>query len=310
MKHALVTGATGFIGQWVVKELVQHGVTVTAVVREDTDHLPLLEGLPVRVVSCNMTDYLRLPELMVDEHPDTFYHFAWRGVSNPEAKDEALQIANVQATLDLVQAAHLMGADTFIGAGSLHEAEGAWEMALDQPITNPGFLYKAAKTGAHWMAKAKAGSLGLRFMWPVITNAYGDGGSRGRLINKVMREVLVGTSPSLSDGEQWYDFVHITDVARAFRLLAEHGKDGTNYVIGSGRARTLKEWLSTVGDVANDERQGDPVPLGFGQHRGFVAQLPRSAFSIDSLQRDTGFAPLISFEEGIRQTSIQLEFPT
>ena len=308
MKSALVTGATGFVGRWVAKELVEHGTRVIAVARENAEGLPFLEGLQVRIVPCDMHGYSQLPQLLEGENIDTVYHLAWSGVSNPQARDEAAQMRNIQATLDLVEAAHKMGVGTFIGAGSLHEAEGAWEVSLGKPITNPGFLYKAAKTCAHWMAKAKAGQLGIRFLWPVITNAYGNGGSSGRLINTIIRQILAGKSPSLSEGNQWYDFVHISDAARAFRLLEESGVDGTNYLIGSGTPRKLKHWLRIVGDIVNEERDGEPVPLGFGQHQGFVAQLPREAFSIANLQRDTGFVPLVQFEEGIQQTNVQLEF--
>ncbi len=307
MKHALVTGATGFVGRWVVWELIQHGVRVTVPVRADSQNLSALEGLPVQTVICDMDSYHLLPQLLPEAGIDTVYHFAWRGVSNPEARDDAVQLHCIQATLDLVDAAHQLGADTFIGAGSLHEAEGAWELAVDKPITNPGFLYKAAKNCAHGMAKTKAGQLGMRFLWPVISNAYGEGGGPGRLINSVIRQVLEGNSPALSEGTQWYDFVHVSDVAQAFRLLGEKGVDGTNYLIGSGKPQRLKQWLSKVGKAANRERKGEDIPLGFGQYEGFVAELPKSAFSINNLQRDTDYTPTVTFQEGIRRLVEQWE---
>ena len=67
-------------------------------------------------------------------------------------------------------------------------------------------------------------------------------------------------------GNQYYDFVHVSDVARALILIAEKGVDGTNYTIGSGDAKPLKEFLKIVGQVANDLHGGEPVELGFGKN--------------------------------------------
>ncbi len=195
-----------------------------------------------------------------------------------------------------------MHIQTFIGAGSLHEAEAIWEMSEDKAITNLGYMYKAAKTCAHWMAKAKAGASGIRFFWPVITNAYGEGENSGRLINTVIRKIFAGESPELSEGKQYYDFVHISDVARAFYLIGEKGVDGSNYIIGSGEAKPLREYLSQVGEIANNVKGGETIPLGLGKVRSNVIFLPVSAFCIEKLVRDTGFEPELPFADGIKRT--------
>lgn len=62
-------------------------------------------------------------------------------------------------------------------------------MAEDKVITNCGYMYKAAKTAAHWMGKAKAGTYGIRFFWPLI-NTYGEEEQSARLVNTIIRKVL------------------------------------------------------------------------------------------------------------------------
>lgn len=104
-------------------------------------------------------------------------------------------------------------------------------------------MYTAAKICIHWMAKA--GAAGIRFFWPVITNAYSEGESSGRLINvTVIRKKLAGESPDLSKGKQLYDFVHVSNVGRAFYLIGLKGVDGTNYTIGSDELKLLREFLT------------------------------------------------------------------
>lgn len=303
MKKVLVTGATGFIGKWVVRELIRQDIEVIAIIREGSSEHDALAGYDVRVVACNLGNYNRLPELIEDRDVDTVYHFAWQGVSDADCRNSDIQLDNVRATLELLDAMETMHIKTFIGAGSLHEAEAIQEMSEDKTITNLGYMYKAAKTCAHWMAKAKAGAASIRFFWPVITNAYGEGESSGRLINTVIRKILAGESPALSEGKQLYDFVHISDVARAFYLIGDKGVEGNNYVIGSGESKPLREFLIQVGEIANMLWSGDPVPLGFGKIQSNVALLPIKVFAIDRLTKDTGFAPKVHFADGVKRTA-------
>ena len=163
-------------------------------------------------------------------------------------------------------------------------------------------MYKATKTAAHWIGKAKCGTYGIRFFWPLI-NTYGEEERSARLVNTIIRKVLHGEIPDLSAGNQYYDFVHVSDVARALILIAEKGVDGTNYTIGSGDAKPLKEFLKIVGQVANDLHGGEPVELGFGKITSNVISLPITTFDVTKLYKDTGFKPLIPFREGIERTA-------
>ncbi|MCD7763665.1 MAG: NAD(P)-dependent oxidoreductase [Lachnospiraceae bacterium] len=302
MKKAIVTGATGFIGNYVVHELIEQGVQVYALVRPNSRNICKVADLPVKVVECNLKDLSTLPELISDRDIDAVFHIAWQGASDADARNQVVQLQNLQSTLDLIDAMHEMGIGTFVGAGSLHEAEALVETAQDKVITNLGFMYKASKTAAHWIGKAKAGNYGIRFFWPLI-NTYGEGERSARLVNTIIRKVFAGESPDLSAGEQFYDFVHVSDVAHALYLIAERGVDGTHYTIGSGEARKLKEFLVEVGAVAN-ELSGHNVALGFGKIPSQnVIYLPLETFDVTRLRNDTGFEPKVSFTEGIRRTA-------
>lgn len=302
MKKAIVTGATGFIGKFLVRELVEQGVQVITIVRENSKNMDILNKLPVKIIECNLNRLKELPELVDDRDIDAVFHIAWQGVSDVDVCNSEIQISNLQSTLDLIDAMHEMGIGTFVGAGSLHEAEAAVEMEEDKTIFNLGYMYKASKTAAHWMGKAKAGNYGIRFFWPLI-NTYGEEETSARLVNTIIRKILRGESPDLSDGNQFYDFVHVKDVAHALYLIAEKGIDGTNYVIGSGDAKPLKEFLVVVGQIANNLHDGKKIPLGFGKITSNVICLPKETFDVSKLRNDTGFIPKISFEDGIRRTA-------
>lgn len=224
MKKAIVTGATGFIGKFLVRELVKQNVEVIAVVRQGTKNLNTINALPVKIVECNIADYHMLPDIIADRDIDVVFHIAWQGVSDLDARNEAIQMQNLQSTLDLIDSMHIMKISCFIGCGSMHEAESLIEMNEDKVISNLGYMYKATKTAAHWIGKAKCGTYGIRFFWPLI-NTYGEEERSARLVNTIIRKVLHGESPDLSAGTQYYDFVHVSDVARALILIAKKRRE-------------------------------------------------------------------------------------
>lgn len=299
MKKAIVTGATGFIGKYLIRELIKQKIEVIAVIRKNCKKIAVLpEG--IRIVECDIGEYVNLPTLIKDRDIDTVFHIAWQGVADLDAKNQVVQMKNLQNTLDLIDAMHEMNVKTFVGAGSIHEQEAMIEMATDKSISNLGYMYKAAKMAAHWMGKAKCGDYGIRFFWPLI-NTYGEEEQSPRLINTIIRKIIAGESPELSAGTQYYDFVHVIDVARALFLIAEKGMDGVNYTIGSGQAKTLKEFLELVGQVTN-RMMGSNIPLGFGKITNNVVYLPKEIFDVSKLEEDTGFAITVPFEVGITRT--------
>ena len=302
MKKAIVTGATGFIGKYLVRELVKQNIEVIAVVRKNSENIGNLMDMDIRIIECNLAEFDNLPMLIKDRNVDVVFHIAWQGVSDSDARNQVIQLQNLKSTLDLIDVCHEIGVKTFVGCGSMHEAEALVEMSEDKVISNMGFMYKSAKTSAHWMGKAKCGQYGIHFFWPLI-NTYGEEEKSARLVNTIIRKIFNNESPALSAGNQVYDFVHVIDVARALYLIADKGIDGTNYTIGSGKAKPLKEFLMVVGQVANRLNGNTNIPLGFGQITSNVIMLPKEIFDLEKLKSDTGFEPSIPFEEGIERTA-------
>ena len=298
IKKAVVTGATGFIGRNLINELIKQGVEVIGVCRNErfyNDNAP-----DYRLVCCEGSRYEDLTDIIRDQDIDVIFHMAWQGVSDEQALDVDVQLENILSTCKLVDVAHNMGIPAFVGAGSMYEPEALVENASQQPLRDLKMASKASKTAAHWMAKARAGYYGIRFFWPYI-NTYGEGERSGRLLGTLIRSMLRGEQPALSKGEQYYDFLHIEDVARAMILIARSGVDGRDYVLGSGDAKPLKYFLSEVGNIVN-EMSGQNIKLEFGQRDSKVTYIPQEFFSIDNLCADTGFKPQIPFAEGVRRT--------
>jgi nucleoside-diphosphate-sugar epimerase len=300
MKKVIIVGGAGFVGSAVTREMLQNDVEATVVVRPGfirnrTDSR--LNGLDIRLVECDITNITELPNKIDKRGFDAYYQFAWEGLFNEPLLDYTTQIMNIKWVMDAIVTASELECKKFIGAGSISQ----YELSIDQGKTNKNDkhkVYKTAKLACEYMGRSVAFDHGIEFFWPIITNIYGEGEYSPRLINTLIRKLLAGEHPSLSDGNQIYDFIHISDAARAFYLIGEKGKEFQSYVLASGNARPLKEFLCILRDIVNPNGE-----LGFGEFPFNGIYLPREAYSIAALTRDTGFEAKISFEEGVRRVS-------
>jgi nucleoside-diphosphate-sugar epimerase len=297
MKRAIVSGATGFIGSYLVKELLDNNYDVLAIVREDSKNAGRLDANPkLKVIKCNLNELSNLN--LQEEMPyDYFFHMAWDGVSGEVQTDYNLQMSNINAALSAMDVAKSMCCKRFIGAGSIHEIECNKELSGDKEVVFQGHSYKIAKLAAHYYCKLYASKIGMDFLWPLLTNTFGAGEVSPRLINTIIRRILEGTEPALTQCDQLYDFIYITDAARAYRLIAEQGISYKNYIIGSGKVVPLKEYITELRDTVNPD-----IPLGFGKHPYNGIYLNKEELYNDQLLNDTGFQIEVSFEQGIRKT--------
>lgn len=298
MKKAIVVGGAGFVGSAVTKELIARGADVTVVVRPGFKHTgnTRLTDLPITLVECNLQEIASLPLILNATDFDLWYQFAWDGLFHDQLLDYTLQIANIKYVMDAICAAKKVGCSKFIGSGSisqyeLHTIEG--QIHKDDKHS----VYKTAKLACEYMGRSVASQQGIQFFWPIITNIFGEGEESPRLINSMIKDLLEGKRKSLSEGYQIYDFIHISDAARAFAEIGVRGMENRHYVIASGTAKPLREFLIELRDIVNPK-----VELGFGEFSFNGIYLPKEAYDITQLTEDTEFCPQMSFAEGIRRT--------
>mgnify|MGYP002624118901 CR=1 FL=1 len=295
MKKAIVTGANGFVGSAVCRELINCGTEVIAVVRENSDNIADIPN--IRIVQCDMANYASLPNLIGDRDIDVLYHFAWCGSAGKLRADDVVQLKNVQQTCDLVRVCAEMNCRRFVFAASIMEYETAAIMESEQ-TPSAGSLYCTAKITADYMARAIAGAVGVEYMRGVISNIYGPGEISPRLINTSIRKLLNGEHCAFSPGEQMYDFIYITDAAKEFAEIGEKGRNNGTYYIGSPSPKPLKEFLLEMRDCIASNAE-----IGLGEFPFNGVSLTYKELDIDSVRKDTGFVPEVSFSEGIRRTA-------
>lgn len=293
---AVVTGPTGAVGLALCKELLARGCTVYAVVRPGSPRaarLPVHENL--KVVECDMTRAEQLPMLIPGA--DVLFHLAWGHTMGDGRNDMLAQNQNVRYTIEHARAAKALGCHTFVGTGS--QAEYGRVEGLLKPDTPcfPENGYGMAKLCAGQMTRVECEKLGLRHIWVRILSVYGPGDNENAMVPSLIRSLLKGEKPALTKGEQLWDYLYSADAAKALIALAESGKSGSIYPLGSGKAAPLYSYVEAV-------KQGiDPsLPLGFGERPYASRQVMHLQADISALAADTGYTPATEFAVGIAET--------
>ena len=294
MKKVIVTGANGFVGSAVIRELIKNDVEVLALCHKIPEKKVISELITYKEFELSKIEELK--DIVINDYYDTFYHFA-AGVSVSQRTNVKIQLQNTQWTIDALNFAKSIGCKRFIGVGSIMEHETIRACYTDGNKPGLGYIYGSAKMAAHTMAMSIASNIGIDLIWAEITNAYGAGEISSRLINTTIRKIINKENSQFTSGTQNYDFVYIDDVARAFYLIGKNGKPFHSYLIGSGNAKPLKEFLLEMKEsIAKD------VDFIFGDVPFTGVNLDLSVFDAKKTEKDTGFKAEISFTEGILTT--------
>lgn len=298
MKNAIVTGANGFVGTWLVKKLSSQNVQVTAVIKDENENISDIKDLPgVKIVYCELSDILSLADKIEERNFDCFYHLAWIGSAGPLRADYEVQLMNSKFSCDAARAAKELSCGKFLCAGTITER------IIDNVIedttlgVSQNMIYGIAKKATRTVLSVFCRSIGLPFVWMQFSNIYGPLNKSGNLISYALGELKKGNVPEFSQGSQPYDFVYISDIIDAIYLLGESKLNHDFYFLGSGSPRLLRDYLSQIPSAMGD---GAEIALGKRPEDGITYDM--EWFSVDRLHRDTGYVAKHSFEDGLAKT--------
>jgi UDP-glucose 4-epimerase len=299
---AVVTGGAGFIGSHMVDNLLGHGYCVRAVDNFVGGHERNIAHLASHPdFSCERADIreLRAGHALFASARFVF-HFAGIGDIVPSIERPLEYMAvNVQGTAQVLECARHAGVRKFVyAASSSCYGLAATPTREDHPIA-PQYPYALSKYQGEQAAFHWRSVYGLPVNSIRIFNAYGTRvrttGAYGAVFGVFFRQKLAGRPYTVvGDGTQRRDFLYVTDVAEAFRLAAETGREGEIWNLGAGNPQSVNRLVELLGGekVYIPKRPGEP---------------DCTWADITKISRDLGWRPQVSFEDGVARMLQEIE---
>lgn len=228
-RPTLVTGATGLLGGWLVRQLLGPGADIVCLVRDwvpqsELVHAQLVEQ--VKVVRGDICDQALLERILGEYEIDTVFHLAAQtivGIANRNSTSTFE--TNIRGTWTLLEACRRSPTVHSIVTASSDKAYGDQEQLPyneDAPLQGR-YPYDVSKSCADLLAQSYAVTCRLPVAITRCGNFYGGGDLNwNRVVPGTIRSVLRGQQPVIrSDGQYVRDYFYIEDAAAAYILLAE-----------------------------------------------------------------------------------------
>lgn len=228
-RPVFVTGATGFVGAWLVKRLDREGARVIALVRDQVE-----ASLPPRtvVVRGSLEDYALMERALNEYEVEAVFHLGAQALVMAANRGPLSTFdANVRGTWNVLEACRRVSTVERIVVASSDKAYGTsptLPYREDMPL-HGHHPYDVSKSCADLIAQSYAVTYSLPVCITRFANIYGGGDLNfSRLIPGTMRDTVTGERPVIrSDGKFVRDYLYITDAVGAYLDLAAAMSDSS-----------------------------------------------------------------------------------
>jgi dihydroflavonol-4-reductase len=258
----LVTGATGHIGNVLVRKLLDKGEKVRALIWRGEDTSPL-KGLDVEQAVGDVLDPASLESAM--RGVDTVYHLAGI-ISIMPGSNPFVWRVNVEGTRNVLEAARHARVRRLVYTSSIHAiARAPHGVAMDESLgfdqNNPYGEYDRSKAAASLEVQLAA-SKGLDAVIVCPTGVIGPYDFRGSELGEVIRSASEAHTMFYVEGA--YDFVDVRDVVDGMIAAGERGRRGESYIL-SGQQLSVRYMLETVREVTGKAFARIKIPFSLAE---------------------------------------------
>jgi UDP-glucose 4-epimerase len=294
---AIVTGGAGFIGSHVADALLAAGHEVTVV-----DDLSSGSAAKVpdgaRLVELDIVDREGLERVFEEVRPRAVYHLAAQASVTASVADPARDCAvNVHGTLNVVDLASRLGAPvSFTSTGGALYGDDVPMPTPETQIPAPLAPYGASKLAGEAYVKTWSLSSGVPHAVCRLGNVYGPRQSphgEAGVVAIFSAHLHEGRAPKMfGHGAPTRDYVYVGDVVAA--LIAANGRRGT-FNVATGVETDVKTLWQVLRDAAGSDIEPELAELRPGE-------LKRSRLDCALAERELGWRPRVSIEDGLRRT--------
>jgi CDP-glucose 4,6-dehydratase len=310
-KRVFVTGATGMVGSWLVRELVEAGAEVAVLVRDWDPRSELIRsGLvaTTNVVHGAVEDYAAIERALVEHETGTVFHLAAQTIVGAARRSPLATFeANIRGTYNLLEACrrHPDLVERVVVASS----DKAYGSSQQLPYTESmpplaRYPYDVSKACADLIARSYHETYGLPVAVARCGNIYGGGDLNwSRVVPGTIRSLHFGERPVVrSDGASTRDYVYVADAVAAYLRLGERldRRDvrGEAFNFGPSEPRSV---CDVVGALQRLMRREDLSP---DIRDGATAEIRHQYLSAEKARRTLDWRPRYSLDEGLERSVV------
>ncbi|MHB1688305.1 MAG: NAD-dependent epimerase/dehydratase family protein [Ignavibacteriaceae bacterium] len=306
-RRVLVTGAFGFVGTWLMRNLASQDSNVFAfVLPEHFSRLsPEFVGNPnIQLLPGNVNDYSSTENTILSLNIDSIFHLAAVNTNfKLDSSPKSLFDTNIRGTYNVLESALIASTVKRIVIASSREVEDCQqtneEDVYRRPIRRP---YQVSKISAELIAQAYHDTYGLPVTVARCSNIYGGGDLNwNRLIPSSIRQILSDTPPKIrSDGKLKRDYIYIEDIIRAYLMLGDmagdEGVSGGIFSFGTGKLFSV---LDVVGKIATLAGKTELRPIILNESND---ERVDESYTFEREEKILGWTSRIDIEVGLSQT--------
>jgi CDP-glucose 4,6-dehydratase len=308
-RRVFVTGATGMVGAWLVKDLLAAGAYVVTLIRDadpQSEHYRSGDYRQTTAVHGHLEDFSSLERAINEHETDTVFHLAAQPLVGV-AQRFPLQTfeSNIRGTYNLLEVCRihssLVKRVVIASSDKAYGEQPVLPYTEDMPLQGH-YPYEVSKSCTDLIAQSYFHTYGLPVAIARCGNIYGGGDLNwSRIIPGTIRSLLRGERPVIrSDGTFIRDYIYIKDVTHAYRTIAEQieapGVSGGAFNISPERALTVLELVDLIRRVMQCEHIEPDIQ---NTARGEI----HSQYLDATKARDTlGWHPQFTLEQGLVET--------
>ena len=234
----VMTGANGFIGRPMLRLFLSSGFDVVTLNRSKN-----VGECPNHIVDLMDRDSIR--RVLLKERPTHLVHLAWYTEHN-KFWNSSKNFSWVLATKSLIEEFILAGGESVAAAGTCAEYAPSNSAFINESHDiNPTTTYGICKHLTHMLARQQLENCGGKLAWFRIFFPYGAGDKSSRLV-PTLHKINAGLTPPITvDKSSVRDFVHVNDIAEAFKCLVSGNCDGI-FNLCSGTAVAIGDLVDAV----------------------------------------------------------------
>lgn len=304
MKKAMVIGAGGFVGRYLIEHLHNDCGYEVIATKLSAEHV---ETSAAKVCDLDIMDKEAIVTLLFEIRPDYIFHLAAQSSVSVAWNNPQLTIdINIKGAVNLMDAARELFYKpriVLIGSGEEygHIRPGETPIREDNRLT-PGNIYAATKACQNMIGSIYSRAYDMEIILVRAFNHIGPKQSPIFVVSdfcKQVAEIEAGLrEPVMYTGNlsAKRDFTDVRDVVRAYSLLASHGLKGETYNVGRGHAFEIREILDKIIKMSTTDIKVETDPAKIRP-----VDVPIIEADITKLQEATGWNAEISIEQTLKE---------